>query len=513
MSLSALVISVALLIALKVWLSFAKRRDRGLPRPPGPKPLPLVGNLLDMPNELPWLVYDEWFKTYGDIVSIEVLGQPIILLGSLKRTSDLFDKRSSIYSDRVRMPMINELMGWDFSLAFMRYGLPWRKHRKMFSAHFNNAASSRYKPIHTKETRYLLGRLLSSPENFMHHIRHTFSATIMNSVYGYEIQESNDPYIITAEKCLQGLAEAGVNGAFLVDLLPVLKYVPSWFPGAGFQRKAANWRELNKDLVDKPFNAVKEKLVEGTAKDCAVVQMLESIGVGNLTTHEERVARNCAAVAYAGGADTTVSSAQTFFLAMALYPDVQRKAQAELDAIIGSHRLPDFNDRESLPYINAIVKETMRWQNVTPLSVAHATAEDDEYDGYFIPKGSIVFGSTWSIMHDPEAYPQPEVFNPDRFIKDGKLDPDVRDPATAVFGFGRRMCPGRFFSDNSLYLVVAAVLSVYDISPALDAHGQPIPLKPVMSSGLLSYPESFQISIKPRSNAAEALICDCIDNE
>ncbi|TFK66639.1 cytochrome P450 [Pluteus cervinus] len=496
----------ALVLAAKAFLSPVKRKDRRFPRPPGPKPLPVIGNLLDVPTDMPWLGYDEWFRKYGDIVSIEVLGQPIVLLGSLKRTSDLFDKRSSIYSDRVRMPMINELMGWDFSLAFMPYGHQWRRHRRMFNSHFNITASARYKPIHLQETQFLLGRLLESPDDFLHHVRHTFSATIMNSVYGIVIQESNDPYISTAEECLQGLAEAGVAGSFLVDLLPVLKYVPSWVPGAGFQRKATSWKMLNKQLVDKPFNAVKERLGQGKAKDCAVVKMLETVASDHQGLDEERTARNCAAVAYAGGADTTVSSAQTFFLAMALYPEVQKQAQAEIDAVVGNQRLPDFSDRDSLPYINAIVKETMRWQNVTPLSVAHATTEDDVYDGYFIPKGSIVIGSTWSIMHDPEAYPEPHEFRPERFLKDGKLNSDIRDPHVAAFGFGRRLCPGRWFSDNSLFTVVSCVTAVYDITRKADADGNVLPLEPGMTSGLLSYPVPFECTIKPRSKAAEALV-------
>jgi len=112
----------------------------------------------------------------------------------------------------------------------------------------------------------------------------------------------------------------------------------------------------------------------------------------------------------------TVSAVQSFFLAMALYPEVQKKAQIEIDAVIGKNRLPDFSDRDALPYTNAIVKEAMRWQPVTPLGMlisvsklldnfgltiilkaAHMCTADDEYGGYFIPKGTLVLGNTWSV--------------------------------------------------------------------------------------------------------------------
>jgi hypothetical protein len=90
----------------------------------------------------------------------------------------------------------------------------------------------------------------------------TFAATIMKIGYGIAIQESDYPYISIAEEVLSGVAEAGIPGSFLVDLFPILKYVPSWFPGAVFQRKAACWREAIKIMADKPFHHVEEQLVQ-----------------------------------------------------------------------------------------------------------------------------------------------------------------------------------------------------------------------------------------------------------
>ena len=102
-----------------------------------------------------------------------------------------------------------------------------------------------------------------------------------------------------------------------------------------------------------------------------------------------------AAALYVGGADTTVAALSTFILLMTRYPDVQRKAQAELDAVVGPHRLPEHSDMASLPYITAIVKECLRWRHVAPISVPHHTSEDLEYRGYFIPKGTTLIPLTW----------------------------------------------------------------------------------------------------------------------
>lgn len=80
---------------------------------------------------------------------------------------------------------------------------------------------------------------------------------------------------------------------------------------------------------------------------------------------------------------------------MAMNPDVQRQAQAELDRVIGRTRLPDLHDRDSLPYVNALLKELTRWHVIAPIAIPHTASEDDEYNGYYIPKGSIIIPNLW----------------------------------------------------------------------------------------------------------------------
>jgi len=167
----------------------------------------------------------------------------------------------------------------------------------------------------------------------------------------------------------------------------------------------------------------------------------------------------------------------------------------------------------SLPYINAVVKESLRWHLVLPLGVPHMATNDDEYDGYYIPKGTVVIGNGWSILHNPKVFDNPMKFQPERYLKDGQLNPDVRDPESAAFGYGRRMCPGRHLSDNSLYSIVSCLLAVYDIKPGVDHQGNSIKLKPDFTSGFLSYPVPFKCSINPRTPAAKALILDSANEE
>lgn len=130
---------------------------------------------------------------------------------------------------------------------------------------------------------------------------------------------------------------------------------------------------------------------------------------------------------------------ENFMLAMVLHPEVQKAAQAELDMVLGSDRLPTLADQEALPYMAAVMRESWRWEVVLPLALPHMLTADDEYKGYLIPKGAIVFPNSYSVMNDEIAYPHPTAFRPERFLKDGIIDQSVRNPAGASFGYGRRV--------------------------------------------------------------------------
>ncbi|RXW13688.1 hypothetical protein EST38_g12163 [Candolleomyces aberdarensis] len=149
--------------------------------------------------------------------------------------------------------------------------------------------------------------------------------------------------------------------------------------------------------------------------------------------------------------------------------------------------------------------ELLRWHQPVPLGVAHATSEDDVYKGYFIPKGTVVMGNIWHILHNPETYLDPFNLKPDRFIKDGKINQEVTDPFEAAFGFGRRICPGRNIALDTLYALISSTLAMFDVSVPKDENGNP-DIKPSFSIGIMCQPKPFECSITPRSEQPEELI-------
>ncbi|EMD37798.1 hypothetical protein CERSUDRAFT_94793 [Gelatoporia subvermispora B] len=327
-------------------------------------------------------------------------------------------------------------------------------------------------------------------------------AAMLDLTYALNSQSGEDRFVQLAEQANQALGETANTGLYLVDAFPMLKYIPRWIPGADFKRKASKFRQIAVALPEEPFKDVITKdlsLMETFGRDAKGVAYTEDVPLKTLAS------------IHGGGADTTASTLSAFFLAMTLFPEVQYKAQRELDNVLSSGRFPELRDQPSLPYITAVVKESLRWKPVIPLNVVHRLMVDDDYHGYLLPRGSFVVATIRALLYDEAAYPDPSSFNPDRFLKNGELDPNVPDLATAAFGFGRRMCPGRHFVQDLLWITFASVLTTFTISKAVDENGIEITPDAADNPGLISHPKPFQCMIRPRSNMHAEMVAAATD--
>ncbi|KAF9227072.1 cytochrome P450 [Gyrodon lividus] len=474
------------------------RKRRSHPPPPGPSGWPLIGNIFDLPRHRPWVAFAAMGRKYGPIISMRMLGTQYIILNSAKAVDDILEKRSSISSDRPHFTMGGDLVGWGKALIFEQYGERFRLHRKLFHRQMGSKTSlTAFHPVEEEETKRFLCNVLNNPDDLAGHVRRMAGAIILKISHGYSVKDGNDPFVEMADQAMLNFSVVSAPGGFLVDLIPVLRYLPEWFPGAGFQRDAKRWRKMLNDTATKPHDFVLEHLAKGDAVPSFASRLLQE----GVTPEEEDTIKWASFSVYLGGSDTNVSSIYAFFLAMTMYPDVLKKAQAEVDAVVGSERLPTFEDHDSLPYINAICKEVLRWNVVAPL-VIHATSQDDIYEGYLIPKGSVIIANTWHILYNEETYPEPEVFRPERFLGD-TVQPE---PRNACFGFGRRICPGRLFVEASMFISVAMSLATLDISRQIE-DGIEVTPKYEAVEDIVCHPKPFKCKITARSKKVQDLLC------
>ncbi|EIW77985.1 cytochrome P450 [Coniophora puteana RWD-64-598 SS2] len=491
----------------------ASSRKRSLPLPPGPRPLPIIGNLLDVPSESPWLTFAEWKHRFGPVSSVSILGQRTVILNTLASSTAFFDKRGAAYSDRPQPTMACELVGYkDRLMIFLNYDAQFKHFRTLIRPVMGSrAAVAQYgRELEREARRFVRDAMTLENEEDSRElevlIRRTAGSIILKITYGYEVQGANDRLVKVVEEAMSHFAHVTTPGAFLVDSIPFLKYIPEWIPGMSFKRTAKHYAQSFTKMIEYPYRTVKERMATEDAPPSYVSNLLSERP--DIDVSEENDIKLSAMALYAGGADTTVSAVHSFFLAMTLHPSIQRKAQEEVDAIVGADRLPTFEDLEHLSYVDAVCKEVLRWLPVVPLkeSIPHISTADDVYEGMIIPKGTQLIANLWEMLHDEETYPDPHTFNPERFFGSGADGNPQLDPRTICFGFGRRICPGLHLAYPSMMLEAATALATLNIGRATDKDKNEIVPEVNILPGTICHPIPFKCKVTARSEEARDLV-------
>ncbi|KAJ7064313.1 cytochrome P450 [Mycena amicta] len=511
MSRSVLVASGLLAAAVTATVLVRQRSSRP-PFPPGPPGDPLIGNLRQLPADEAALVFQEMGKKYGDVICLRVLGGTIVVLNSLEAAEELLDKHSAIHSDRPIFTLY-ELFGWTNALGGVPYGKQLMRLRQAHHTYLNRNKIPDLRPMLAVEARTLAKNLVECDQGDHERMLSRFSTGVITQVVaGHRIVSGEDDYLRMSKMVLHvsALMEQ-VPAVTPLDFLPFLKYFPGWFPGAYYAGFARKWRPVVRELYTFPLETVRQQRKDGSAAPSFLSQQLDEIEAKPTEKDVDPVAelQANAASMFAAGEATTWGSLSVFLLAMTIYPECQSKAQAEIDALIGN-RLPEFEDRDSLPYVEALYNELFRWNTGAPLGLPHRSIDDDIFRGMFIPKGTTIMSNLRAMTHDEAIYKDPATFDPTRYLAapEGRNEPFF----TGKFGFGRRICTGQYLADNSVWMAVVTVLATCRIRRALDAAGKEIVPDNKMRYGMLSHPVEFLCVVEPRSAQAKEMILDALDN-
>ncbi|CAE6381492.1 unnamed protein product [Rhizoctonia solani] len=497
---------VSIFAITMVSLKWIKSAHPKISLPPSPKSYPLLGNLPVMPVKDEHIAYRNWSRELNsDVIRIQLPGANLIIVKSARAASALLEKSSSNLLSRPKIPIIDtDLFDLTQLLALLRYGERWKHSRRLMHLSFRKSAVPMHFGTQTKHARKAATRILERPDGYVRILSRMLGSQILSCVYGYEVSSSDDEILQLAENASAHLGKALMPFNFLVNFIPWLKRVPSWFPGTGWKQTTREWSQEFVRTISLPYEHTVTQVAVGAAAHSALSQILQSFpNQGEDITEEQKdLAMWTAGSVFTAAVDSLHATLQVIILLMMVYQDVQSKAQKEIDGITEGKRLPEMSDLQDMPYTRSVILEALRWLPITPLGIPRICEDDVHHNGYTIPKGALVFGNVWAINRDEERYHDPETFLPERF-----LDPKTPEPVS--FGFGRRICPGIHFAQSSLFINVATILSTFDIRPVQDEQGKDIlPEIGLVMGALAMNPIPFQCTIRPRSDIHRRLLTD-----
>lgn len=408
--------------------------------------------------------------------------KPTLIISDPQIAVDLMEKRSQKYSSRPRMVVMGEVYNGNASILTQPYGKSWSVRRKLLHQALNPKALRLYKPTQEAEATRLCYALLSDPSGWEKQIERFTSSVVFCVAYGHRIDSLNAAVIHDRFKFMHYMASLNIPGKFLAETFPPLARVPAAI--ATWKREIQGMGKIEGEENLKLLEMVKGDIEKGKREGVEVpdslckllLEMREKEPVPLSETHFSYVPASL----FGAGSDTTASTLCSAFLALVTHPSVLKAAHAELDAVVGSERLPTFEDEVNLPYIRALAKETLRWRPVAVLGgTPHASTETDTYAGWTIPAGTTILGNNWAINLNDEYYPNPHHFDPVRFLSASELaamDNNAKQPYAgeknhpakaghSSFGWGRRIRPGADLAANSLFIALAKLLWTYDILP------------------------------------------------
>ncbi|KAJ9373960.1 hypothetical protein DTO282E5_1316 [Paecilomyces variotii] len=438
------IISLAAVILLYI-VRYGFKSKLPLPLPPGPT---FFFGILPEKNIAER--FQKWNQRYGPVVSVRIGRQLFIILGTRQAAYDLLERRAPIYSSRPPSLFLDKYLHKGLSSAFMPYGSRWRLHRRLQTSFLSVQASKAYRNLQDIQSKKLLHDFLSTDDFSEVFYRYT-SDVMFTLAYGKDEgkDQCDHQRLHQINEMAMFVLQTASFGMTLLDRFPFLDRFPHHIMKR--RRMAENLHYKAKDaytdccrsaLQGSCWNWSHEAQRRSEAKELPWEEVCYSIGE-----------------LYVAGIHTTKMVLEHFIEPSITHPEMVRKAQEELDSVVGTERLPAFDDMDHLPYIKAVISELLRWRTISTIGVPHTVIEDDEYMGYSIPAGATVVANQFGMNMDEAIFEEPTSFNPDRYFQNPEL------PVSA-FGFGRRSCPGSRLAEASLFIVIARLLWGYQISPA-----------------------------------------------
>ncbi|XP_003222946.2 cytochrome P450 2G1 isoform X1 [Anolis carolinensis] len=480
-------------ISFYLLLSSKRKRLHKKKLPPGPTPLPLIGNFLQIKSSETLKSLLKIRDKYGPVFTVYFGSRPVLVLCGHDAVKEALIDKAEQFSGRITTPI--------FEQTFQQYGVVfangerWKQLRRFSLTILKNFGMGR-KSIEERiqeEAQFLLEEFQKTkekpfePSSFL---SRAVSNIICSIVFGDRFDYEDKEFQSLMEMIHNAFQEMSSTWSQLYDIyVSFLKYFP------GPHSRVHHILEELRLFIAKRVKKNQETLDSNSPRDFIdsfLIQIEKEKGNPDSGFDIKNLELTTLCLFF-GGTETVSSTLRYGFLLLMKYPKVQAKVHDEIDRVIGHNRIPNIEDRSQMPYTDAVIHEIQRFSDLLPMSVAHMVTCDTEFRGYFIPKGMIVYPMLTSVLHDPTMFKSPNVFNPENFLdENGRFK---TNDAFVPFSSGKRICLGESLARMELFIFFTTILQSFYLKSLVPP--EDIDITP-QECGFATIAPLYQLSIIPR---------------